>query len=63
MLEAIARLEELTGLTMRTEYLPDARRGDHICYISDLAALAPRLPGAWELTISLDEILHQLAGR
>jgi CDP-paratose 2-epimerase len=61
VLEAIARLEELTGLALRTEYVDEARRGDHICYISDLAALRRDYP-EWELTVSLDEILRQLAG-
>ena len=62
VLEAIARLEELTGLAMQTEYVDEARRGDHICYISNLAALRRDYP-EWELTVSLDEILRQLAGR
>jgi len=62
VLEAIARLEELTGLALQTEYLDEARRGDHICYISDLAALRRDYP-EWELTVSLDEILRQLAAR
>ncbi|HJU47720.1 MAG TPA: NAD-dependent epimerase/dehydratase family protein [Gaiellaceae bacterium] len=60
VLEAIARLEELTGRTMSTEYVEEARRGDHICYISDLSALQRDYPG-WEVTVSLDEILRQLA--
>jgi len=61
VLEAIARLEELTGLEMQTEYVDDARRGDHICYISDLTAFRRDYP-AWELTVSLDGILRELAG-
>jgi len=62
VLEAIARLEDLTGLELRTEYVDEARRGDHICYISDLAAFRRDYP-AWELTVSLDEILRGLADR
>ena len=61
VLEAIARLEELTGLSLQTEYVDEARRGDHICYISDLTALRRDYPD-WEPTVSLDEILRQLAG-
>jgi CDP-paratose 2-epimerase len=61
VLEAIGHLEELTGLTMKTEYVDEARRGDHICYISDLSALRGDYPG-WELTVPLAEILRQLAG-
>jgi CDP-paratose 2-epimerase len=60
VLEAIARFEELFGVSMRTEYVEEARRGDHICYISDLRRLRADHPG-WEVTIGLDEIFEQLA--
>jgi CDP-paratose 2-epimerase len=61
VLEAIARLEELTGRTLATEYVDEPRRGDHICYISDLTALRRDYP-SWDVTVPLDEILGQLAG-
>ncbi|HEX2112411.1 MAG TPA: NAD-dependent epimerase/dehydratase family protein [Gaiellaceae bacterium] len=60
VLEAIGRLEELMGRTLRREYIDQARRGDHICYISDLGRLRADFPG-WEVSISLDEILEELA--
>jgi CDP-paratose 2-epimerase len=60
VLEAIARFEELVGRTLRTEYVPEARRGDHICYISDLGRLRTDYP-EWEVTVGLDEIFEQLA--
>ena len=60
LLEAIARLEELCGRKLETEYVDQPRRGDHICYISDLSRLRSDYP-EWEVTISLDEILRQLA--
>jgi CDP-paratose 2-epimerase len=60
ILEAIARLEELTGRTLEVEYVDEARRGDHICYISDLGRLKADYP-QWEITVSLDEILSDLA--
>ncbi len=59
VLEAIARLEELFGRNLETQYVEDARRGDHICYISDLSRLRSDYPD-WDVTISLDEILDQL---
>ena len=59
ILEAIARLEELTGMTLDVEYADDARRGDHICYISDLRRLRGDYP-SWDVTVSLDEILREL---
>jgi CDP-paratose 2-epimerase len=61
ILEAIARLEELTGRKLAVEYVDEARRGDHICYISDLRRLKSDYPG-WEVTVPLEEILADLAG-
>ena len=59
VLEAIARLEELFGRRLETEYVEQARRGDHVVYISDLTRLRSDYP-EWEVTISRDEILRQL---
>jgi CDP-paratose 2-epimerase len=60
VLEAIAQLEERFGRSLQREYVDEARRGDHICYISDLGRLRADYPD-WDITISLDEILDQLA--
>jgi CDP-paratose 2-epimerase len=62
VIEAIARFEELLGVRLPTQYVPEARRGDHICYISDLRRFRTDYP-EWELTISLDEVFESLAGR
>jgi CDP-paratose 2-epimerase len=59
ILEAISSLEELTGRTLEVEYVDEPRRGDHICYISDLRRLKSDYPG-WEITVTLDEILGDL---
>jgi CDP-paratose 2-epimerase len=59
VLEAIARLEALTGRRLRTEYVERPRVGDHICYISDLRRLRADYPG-WSITRSLDDILGEL---
>jgi len=61
VLEAIAHLEELTGTSLDVQYVDEARRGDHICYISDLRRLRNDYPG-WDVTVSLDEILRGLVG-
>jgi CDP-paratose 2-epimerase len=61
ILEAIERFEELLGHPINTEYVDAARRGDHICYISDLNRMRSEYP-EWEVTISLDEIFAELAG-
>jgi CDP-paratose 2-epimerase len=60
VLEAIHRLEELLGRKLEQEYVEEARLGDHICYISDLGRLRSDFP-EWEVTISLEQILSQLA--
>ena len=57
VLEAIARLESLTGRTLAVEYVDVNRVGDHICYISDLGRITHDYPG-WGLTVSVDEILQ-----
>jgi len=59
ILEAFARVEELSGKAMRHEYVPRAREGDHVCYITDLGKLRAHYPG-WRPTRSLDDILREL---
>jgi CDP-paratose 2-epimerase len=59
ILEAIARLEELTGDALATEYVDEARRGDHICYITDLGRFERDYP-SWRVTVTLEEILRDL---
>jgi CDP-paratose 2-epimerase len=61
VLEAISRLEELYGRRLATEYVDDPRRGDHICYISDLRRLRADYPD-WEITVGLDALLEDVAG-
>jgi CDP-paratose 2-epimerase len=60
VLEAIARLEELTGARARIEYVDEPRRGDHVCYISDCRRLKTDYPG-WDVTVSLTAILEELS--
>ena len=61
MLEAIARFEELLGRKLAWEYLDEPRRGDHICYISDLSRFQADHPG-WELSYGLEALLAEVAG-
>ena len=60
MLEAIARLEELTGTRLDWTYVDEPRRGDHICYISDLRRFRADYP-EWEPEVSLEDMLVELA--
>ena len=59
MLEAIGRFEELLGRRLDVEYVDEPRRGDHICYISDLTRFRIDFP-SWNLTRSLEDILREL---
>ena len=60
VIEAIDRFEELVGRRIERQYVEEARRGDHICYISDLGRFRADYP-EWEVSISLEEILAELA--
>ena len=59
ILEAIAKIEEMTGKKLQWNYVNENRKGDHICYISDLSKFRSHYP-SWNITISLDEILRQI---
>lgn len=59
ILEAIARIEGLTGKELDWRYVDAARKGDHICYISNLGKFTKHYP-EWQITVSLDEILKQI---
>lgn len=60
MLEAISRIEALTGRKIDWRYSEQARKGDHICYISNLTKLKSHYPG-WSVTRDLDSILEEMA--
>jgi nucleoside-diphosphate-sugar epimerase/SAM-dependent methyltransferase len=59
ILEAFARVEELSGLKMQFEYMDKPREGDHICYISDLSKLRSHYP-QWDISKSLDDIFREI---
>ena len=60
ILEAIARFEDLLGTKLEFEYVDEPRRGDHICYISDLGRFKADYP-TWNLNVGLDDIFADLA--
>jgi len=59
ILEAFDRVQQLTGKTMRTEYVDKNREGDHICYISNLQKMRTHYPG-WDISIPLDRIFEEI---
>jgi len=61
-LEAIAQIEQLTGRKLDWRYVEENRKGDHICYISDLSKFKSHYPN-WTITRSLAAILEEMAGQ
>jgi len=59
ILEAIDRLERMTGRKLNWVYHDQNRKGDHICYISDLRKLRAHYPN-WTITRSLDSTLEEI---
>jgi CDP-paratose 2-epimerase len=60
VMEAIERFEGLAGRRLSHDYVDAPRRGDHICYITDLSRFRGDYP-EWEVAISLDAIFSELA--
>jgi CDP-paratose 2-epimerase len=61
ILEAFARVEAITGKSMKWRYVDENRIGDHICYYSDLRKMRAQFPG-WTVSKSLDDIFREIAG-
>jgi CDP-paratose 2-epimerase len=59
MLEAIEKIEQLSGKKLSWNYVNENRKGDHICYISNLSKFKSHYP-TWSVTIGLEEIFRQI---
>jgi len=59
MLEAIARVEQMTGRKLDWRYVEEERKGGHIGYISDLSKFKNHFP-KWKITRGLDSILDEM---
>src|SRR5882762_890269 len=59
MLEAIAKIAELTGKKLNWTYVDEPRKGDHICYISDLRKFQSHYP-EWSISRDLDTIFREI---
>lgn len=59
ILECFSLIEEISGKRATWDYQEGNRRGDHICYISDLRKLKADYPN-WSLTFSLPSIIEQI---
>jgi len=59
ILEAFELVESLTGRPQIHTYIDEARRGDHICYYSDLRKIRAHYP-AWTITRTLPETIREI---
>ena len=59
VLECIAMIEQISGHQVDYTFSDENRKGDHICYISDLGKLRRDYP-EWDIRVSLKEILSQM---
>ncbi len=59
VLECIELIEELGGHRVDFSLSDDNRKGDHICYISDLGKLRRHYPD-WDIRVDLREIISQM---
>ncbi|MBI3866080.1 MAG: NAD-dependent epimerase/dehydratase family protein [Planctomycetia bacterium] len=59
VLECIDKVEQLSGKRFEWSYRDQERKGDHICYISDLTKFRSHFPD-WQLNWSLQRICEQI---
>jgi CDP-paratose 2-epimerase len=59
ILECLDKLEARLGRPVKTEYSDANRKGDHMCYISDLAKFKSHYP-QWRITRFVDDIIDEL---
>ena len=59
MLEAISKIEKLSGKKMNFKYSNVNRVGDHVVYYSNLAKCTEHFPN-WKITRNIDSILEEL---
>ena len=59
ILEAFDLIEKVTGRKTRWQYSDEPRKGDHICYLSDLRKFRRHFPG-WNISRDLDSILKEM---
>jgi CDP-paratose 2-epimerase len=59
ILEAFKLAESISGKPMKSEYHEQNRKGDHICYISNLEKMQRHYPG-WHITRDLPQIFQEI---
>lgn len=59
ILEAFDRIAQISGKLMRYQYVDENRKGDHMCYISDLTKMQQHYPD-WDITVDLDQTFQEV---
>jgi CDP-paratose 2-epimerase len=59
ILEAFSMIEGISGRRMAFELLEENRKGDHLCYISNLSKIKAHYPD-WRVTKNLKEIFQEI---
>jgi CDP-paratose 2-epimerase len=59
ILEAFDSISSISGKEMRYEYVDQNRKGDHICYISDLSKMKAHYP-KWDITKKLQTTFEEI---
>lgn len=59
ILEAFDITEKHSGIAQQYEYIDENRKGDHICYYSDLRKIMSHYP-SWSITKSLDDTIREI---
>jgi CDP-paratose 2-epimerase len=60
ILESFQKIESITGRKINYVYEDQPRKGDHICYYSDLRKICGHFP-EWKVSRNLDSIFEELA--
>src|SRR5208283_927033 len=58
ILEAFALIQDISGIEMSYKYRDQNRKGDHICYISDLSRIKEHYPH-WGITKDLKTTFNE----
>lgn len=59
MMEAVEKIQEILGKRANVEYTDQARRGDHIWYISDVSKFKSHYP-KWDFAYNIDDIIKEI---
>lgn len=59
ILESFDKIAGISGKEMKYSYDEQNRKGDHICYYSDLRKMKSHFPN-WDITKSLDDIFNEI---